>query len=75
MPTTAPTTPTHSASALWDDTQAAAYLSIAKNTLVAWRCTRRVDGPAFLRLGRAVRYRQQDLDAFIERCTVSGDAA
>lgn len=60
---------------LLNDTQAAEYLSIARNTLVAWRCTRRFDGPAFVRIGRAVRYRQQDLDTFLTRCTVSGDAA
>lgn len=44
--------------------QAAAYLGLQVQTLSVWRCQRR--GPKFVRLGRAVRYRRQDLDAFIE---------
>ncbi len=43
--------------------QAARYLGLAVSTLNKWRCSR--DGPRFLKLGRAVRYRRQDLDAFV----------
>ena len=43
---------------------AAIYLDLTKSTLEAWRC--RGNGPPFLKLGKAVRYRKQDLDAFIE---------
>jgi len=43
--------------------EAATYLDLTKSTLEAWRC--RGNGPAFLKLGKAVRYRKQDLDAFI----------
>ena len=32
-------------------------------------------GPNFARLGRLVRYRKSDLDAYIEQSLVSGDAA
>lgn len=39
--------------------QAARLLSISFRTLQAWRRTG--VGPAFIKLGRAVRYRQQDL--------------
>lgn len=42
---------------------AARYLGLAVSTLNKWRC--HGGGPEFLKLGRAVRYRQQDLDAFL----------
>ena len=43
---------------------AAVRLGIAVRTLQAWRV--RGEGPQFAKLGRAVRYRPADLDAFIE---------
>ena len=49
--------------------QAAARLTLSPNTLEVWRC--RGEGPRFLKLGRAVRYRDTDLDAYIERQTRS----
>lgn len=47
-----------------DSDQAAKYLGLKRTTLEAWRC--RGGGPKFAKLGRAVRYRQADLDAWIE---------
>lgn len=47
-----------------DTIEAARYLGLQKTTLEAWRC--RGDGPQFVKLGRAVRYRQADLDAWID---------
>lgn len=44
--------------------EAAAYLGLAPNTLAVWACTKRVRLP-FVRVGRLVKYRQADLDAFI----------
>lgn len=43
---------------------AAAYLGIKKNTLEIWRVQGR--GPQFVKIGRRVFYRLQDLDRFIE---------
>jgi predicted DNA-binding transcriptional regulator AlpA len=43
--------------------QAAIYLGLAVSTLNKWRCFG--DGPRFLKLGRAVRYRREDLDSFL----------
>jgi excisionase family DNA binding protein len=43
--------------------EAAAYLGLATSTLNKWRC--HGGGPHFLKLGRAVRYRREDLDAFL----------
>jgi excisionase family DNA binding protein len=45
--------------------RAAQYLGFHPNTLVKMRM--RGDGPPFVRLGRSIRYRQRDLDAFIEK--------
>ena len=46
--------------------EAATYLNVAESTLEAWRC--RGGGPPFLKLGKIVRYREADLDDFIESC-------
>lgn len=44
--------------------QAAKILDVTKSTLESWRC--RGGGPSFVRYGRAIRYREEDLDLFIE---------
>jgi hypothetical protein len=43
---------------------AAAYLNIQPATLCQWRWNGR--GPLFCRIGRNVRYRQKDLDDFMD---------
>ncbi len=46
---------------------AAAYLGLTNhNTLAVWRATKRYD-LAYIKVGRLVRYRKEDLDAFIEQ--------
>lgn len=45
--------------------RAAEYLGLSHNTLSAWRKTDQ--GPPYVRLGRAVRYRRADLDAWAEQ--------
>jgi len=49
---------------LMDSDEAAEYLGLKRTTLEAWRC--KGGGPLYLKLGRAVKYRLADLDAFIE---------
>jgi len=49
---------------------AAHYLKLKPATLAAWRCTKRVDGPRYVKLGGAVRYPLAELDAFIDRSLV-----
>ncbi len=44
--------------------QAAKILDVTKSTLESWRC--RGGGPPFVRYGRAIRYREEDLYHFIE---------
>lgn len=43
--------------------EAAAYLNVQPTTLEQWRWNGR--GPTFVKIGRSVRYRQADLDAFL----------
>ena len=45
--------------------QAAHILGIKPNTLENWRCTKRVLVP-YVKVGRWIRYRQADLQKFIE---------
>jgi excisionase family DNA binding protein len=51
--------------------EAAAYLGIAENTLAIWKCTGRYGLP-FVKMGRLVKYRKVDLDAFIANRLFSG---
>lgn len=46
-----------------NEKDAAARLGLTAATLRAWRHQRR--GPAFVRLGRAVRYLASDIDKFV----------
>lgn len=46
-----------------DERKAAKFIGVAVQTLRNWRHMRR--GPAYLKIGKAVRYRIQDLDAFL----------
>ena len=51
-------------------TEAAKYLGLTNpQTLGVWACEGRYDLP-YIRVGRHVRYRQSDLDAWLERRTV-----
>ncbi|MBH0121594.1 helix-turn-helix domain-containing protein [Rhodococcus sp. CX] len=49
--------------ALLNTAQAAAYTGFALHTMRVWRS--RGIGPDYVKLGRAVRYRISDLDAWI----------
>lgn len=53
---------------LFTTSEAAEYLTLKKSCLEAWRC--RGGGPIFVKMGEtwraSVRYRKEDLDAFIE---------
>lgn len=49
--------------------QAAEFLGLAVVTLEVWASSQRYDLP-YIKVGRAVRYRREDLEAFLERNTV-----
>lgn len=46
--------------------EAASYLKLMPQTLAVWACTKRYDLP-YIKIGRSIRYRQADLDAFINK--------
>ena len=43
--------------------QASEYLGLAVSTLNKWRC--QGGGPVFIKMGRAVRYRIEDLESYM----------
>lgn len=51
--------------------QAASYLGVTPHTLEVWRCVGRYGLP-FIKIGRLVRYRKTDLDAFLTSQTRNG---
>ena len=52
------------------DTPAAVeeYTGIPATTLAQWRYLKK--GPSFIKSGRMVRYRKEDVDAWLDACTV-----
>ena len=50
--------------------EAAEYLGVASNSLAVWRTTKRYAIP-YVKVGRLVKYRIADLDAFLESRTVN----
>lgn len=61
-PTVSPPTP--AVSHALRTPEAAAYLNVQPATLEQWRWNGR--GPRFCKIGRSCRYRQSDLDAFLD---------
>lgn len=60
---------------LLDEKQAAEHLTVSPGTLSVWRSTGRYNLP-FVKVGRMVRYRLSDLDAWLEaRSRESGATA
>lgn len=45
--------------------EAAALLGLSPQTLNRWRCERAGQGPPWIKLGGAVRYREADLTAYV----------
>lgn len=60
-------------SALLTEKEAGVVLNVPPETLNMWRCQKRVPLP-FIKLGRQVRYRVQDLTDFLERNRVPCEA-
>lgn len=60
--------PTPLSEPLLSEPQAAKILNVSIRTLQAWRCADK--GPAFIRVGRAIRYRRSDLELYLQASTV-----
>jgi predicted DNA-binding transcriptional regulator AlpA len=56
---------------LYSRPEAAAYLDLVPQTLAVWKCNGKYSIPV-VKIGRLVRYRKSDLDAFLARRTVAG---
>jgi excisionase family DNA binding protein len=52
--------------------EAAEYLGVSAQTLSIWRCTKRYP-LTYIKVGRLVRYRQRDLDAFLVSRTIGSE--
>lgn len=50
--------------------EAADYIGAAVTTMAIWRCTKRYPLP-YIKVGRLVRYRISDLDAFLNSRTIA----
>ena len=59
---------------LWDDKTAAAYLGMSPAWLKLERYKKTNDGPAYIMIGKSIRYRREDLDRYIEAGTVKHGA-
>jgi excisionase family DNA binding protein len=73
MPTNIPADVIHARPELLSTVEAAAYLGLTPHALEVWRCTGRHQIP-FIKVGRLVRYRQNDLDRWLESRLVNGNA-
>lgn len=47
--------------------EAATFLGVKPQTLYHWQCTGRYNIPS-VKIGKLLKYRQSDLDAFVEKC-------
>jgi excisionase family DNA binding protein len=52
------------------DKETASFLGVADRTLRDWR--KQGKGPAFVQMGKKIRYRKKDIDAYLDRQTISG---
>jgi predicted DNA-binding transcriptional regulator AlpA len=55
--------------AILTEVEIADFLKLSTRTLQSWRI--KSDGPPFIRVGRAIRYRLRDVVAWIEARTVA----
>ena len=53
---------------LWSIDEAAAYLQMSVKTLYGWRCRR--SGPPSYRLGNKIRYRPEEVRAWVDQQAV-----
>ena len=51
--------------------EAAEILGLSPMTLTTWRSRQVPRGPAFVRMGRAVRYEREEIERFIEAARVN----
>ena len=57
-------------SPLLSPAEVAQLLGINTDTLSVWRCTKRYPTLKYIKVGRSVRYRQEDVEAFLAERTI-----
>lgn len=62
--------PTHVTTRLKNDIEAAQLYGVKVSTIRKWRILGR--GPRFVKIGSLVRYRDEDLIAFLDSCPTGG---
>jgi len=70
--TEATTVKTQGLSVLMDPSEVGEYLGVPTGTLANWRYQGR--GPAFVRVGRHVRYRAEDVGEWLAKRAVGGES-
>ena len=63
----------HPASEFLDEKALCALLAISSVTATKWRA--KAKGPPFIKVGRLVRYRRSDVEAWLRSCTIGQVAA
>lgn len=53
---------------LLNTSEASQYLGVTRDTLAVWRTTRRYELP-YIKVGRLVKYKQSDLDKWLNQRT------
>lgn len=64
----------NSSDKLMDEFEFCRQVGISVGTARNWRCSR-LAGPRFVKIGRLVRYRQSDIDEWIEEQVQGGNGA
>ncbi|WP_038205525.1 helix-turn-helix domain-containing protein [Xenophilus azovorans] len=67
------TTPTASSQRLLSEAALADELGVHPDTLAMWRRDDVRPRPRHLQIGRAIRYRREDVDAFLAACAQAAD--
>lgn len=73
MQNTTPTDAVRRSRELLDEAEAARFLTVSPGTLSVWRSTGRYSIP-FVKVGRRVRYRRTDLEAWLDQRTRANGA-
>ena len=60
---------------LLSSVEAADYLGIQPGTLAKWRCYHSDNMPPYVKCGRSIKYRLEDLEEFVNQNLVSSNGA
>lgn len=61
-----PPAPKQTENGLWNEHEVAKYIKLSVASVRRWRTLR--TGPKYVKIGSAVRYRKQDVEAWVDSC-------